>query len=292
MPADKPAGRNIIFFESYKGLPDYEKNPPFNVTEMKIHRELKNLLSTINTPTKECVAKEVNVPNSQNFPLKTNICDSSDFDKILALVIRLAPTLDKKNLTFWKIDVDQDGESKLLIGYIDISKDKHFQYPYLSLWLLKFIDNRYKATYAGPFLSGTIHAIRQFGQDAKNNMVFVQHLSCIECHPWVYLTIIDFSKQPEGAFFEFTYSETHSNFKPTIEYELPGMGHSVDAKVESRVPNPPNVEGPHLIQNFKLEDGTEEWWEFTCKGYKCDYNFSKGYAPEKLYKLWKGADKL
>ena len=146
--------------------------------------------------------------------------------------------------------------------------------------------------YAGPFLAGTLHAIKPFGPSVTNRMVFVRHQSCIECEPWIYVTVIDFSKVPNGAAFEFTYSRDHTAFVQTIEYELPGMGHSIDAEVETRIPPVFDVKGPHLIQHFKLEEGGHEWWVFTCKGLQCDYEMYLDQLPKQYEALWNKAERL
>jgi hypothetical protein len=49
----------------------------------------------------------------------------------------------------------------------------------------------------------------------------------------------------------FTYDSDHKDYDETIEYELPGMGHSVEANVETRVPKSVTASVPDLIQVFR-----------------------------------------
>jgi hypothetical protein len=128
-----------------------------------------------------------------------------------------------------------------------------------------------------------------FGQVDKRQIVFVRHSSCTECHPWVYLTAVDFFR-PNGAAFEFTYDEDHKSFKYDIEYVLPGMGHSVDAKVETRA-LPATPGGPHLMQEFRLDNGKTEWWVFRCANLKCDYEMHDE-LPSKYRASWRSGRKL
>src|SRR5207253_5279757 len=55
---------------------------------------------------------------------------------------------------------------------------------------------------------------------SKPNMVFVKHYSCLECEPWTYLTILDFSHTSKA--FQFTYAPDHKEYGDTLEYKLPG----------------------------------------------------------------------
>ena len=100
----------------------------------------------------------------------------------------------------------------------------------------------------------------------------------------------DFLPRPNGAAFEFTYDGDHQTFKPRIEYVLPGMGHSVDAKVETRA-LPATAAGPHLMQQFRLEDGKAEWWVFRCEKFKCDYEMYDE-LPGKYRQTWQRGRKL
>lgn len=62
------------------------------------------------------------------------------------------------------------------------------------------------------------------------------------------------------------------------------MGHSIDAKVETRVPTDTGTRGPHLLQYYDVEDGEDEWWSFTCSGAKCTPTVIKGKGPPKAWR--------
>jgi hypothetical protein len=288
------------FTELYKNLPDYEKNPPFTIEDKMLHAELRKSLSNISPYTKQCRAGSVLVWKAPiignergkdwRIDLWTNVCDLKKYKIVKGLIANLTLSLSPDNVTFWITDLDGDHEPDLIVGYIDISKGE-LKYPYLSLWRFKYSDGAYKALYAGPFLNGTFHAVRGFGTNPSKKAVFVKHLSCIECEPIVYLTAIDFEASDDAHAYEFTYSEKHEGFDPIIEYGLPGMGHTVDAEVETR-PLPPSESGPHLLQFFDVEGGPKEWWAFTCKEYKCDYQLYKNEAPPNFRSLWKKAKRI
>lgn len=287
--------------EAYNSLPNYDKNTPFTKTDKTQHSKLEQALAHTKPSDKECKAGSVLVWEAPIYPgdtsgkdwrvdLSTNICDSKKLVNLKKLLVGLAPTLSIDNMTAWLYDIDGDGKNDLIVGYIDVSKDQS-KYPYLSLWRLKLEQGLYKPYYAGPFLNGTFHAIRPFASKSKNNTVFVKHASCIECEPTIFLTALDFNAGSDVRAYEFTYNEKHEGFNPTMEYELPGMGHTVDAKVETRT-LPPSNTGPHLLQFFDMEEGPDEWWAFTCKNYKCDYQLYENAAPGNFKKLWDKARRL
>ena len=286
--------------ESYNSLPNRDKNTPFTNSDKSQYTKLKQAISDAKPSNTECKAGSVLLKKAPKyvedtsgkdwlFDFSTNICDSNKLLRIKELVRSLAPTLDINNITAWIYDLDNDHINDLVVGYVDVSPE--YRYPYLSLWRLKFEQSTYKAYYAGPFLNGRLHAVVPFGTKSKNKVVFVNHASCIECEPLVYLTPIDFDAGDDARPYEFTYNEKHEGFVPTIEYDLPGMGHTVDAKVETRI-LPPSAAGPHLLQFFDMEEGPDEWWAFTCKGYKCDFQLYKQTAPDKFKTLWEKAKRL
>jgi len=285
----------IIFKQYYGGLPDYEKNSPFNIldTHPDLHNELRKILLQTRVSDRECKSGSINVPGLSSYELRSNICNKSDYERIKKIIGKLAPSLDEKKLTFWIYNIDKNNEPDLIVGFIDLSGDERVQDPYLSLWLLKNDKSKYHVVYAGPFLYGELQNVMFFGPDKNNKMIFIKHQSCTECEPWIYVTIVDFLKKSNGDVFTFTYSENHKEYNPTIEYILPGMGHSVDAEVETRIPVQIDKNGPHLIQHYVMEDKTEEWWVFTCKERKCDYEFfKKSLLPEKYWVLWQKSKKL
>jgi hypothetical protein len=289
--------------EAYNALPNYDKNPVFTNTDKSQHEKLINALANITPSQKECKAGSVLVWKAPTYPgdtsgkdwrlnLSTNICEPKKLDSVRKLVGNLAPSLNMNNMTAWLTSLEGDKNSDLIVGYIDVSKDVS-KYPFLSLWRLKLENGLYRAIYAGPFLNGSFFAVRNFGENNKHKAVFIKFLSCIECEPIVYLTAIDFDADNDARPFEFTYNEKHEVFDPTIEYELPGMGHTVDAKVETRS-LPPSIEGPHLLQFYKMAkgEGPNESWAFSCKNYKCDFQLYKGKMPSEFKKLWSKATPL
>lgn len=280
-----------IHSQTDKVLPDYEKHSPFVNLKSDYSIKLYSLVTNASSSSDDCESGIVKVPNLFDYQLKSNICNKNDFLKIRTTLHSLVPTLNQKNITFWKTDINNDNEAELLVGYIEISKDDD-KYPYLSLWLVQFEKDHFKVSYFGPFLNGEVHAIKKFGPNNKNKIVFIRHQSCIECHPWIYLTPIDFLVKSKAAAYEFTYSEDHKEFGTTVEYELPGEGHSVDATVDTRIIQVFSNQGPHLMQRFELEEGENEWWVFTCKGLKCDYKMYEGKLPQQYKTLWDKAEKL
>jgi len=280
----------VQYVDYYKGLPNYDEQPAFIKDNQKAAYALHAALAKVNVSSRQCKVGVVNVWKDWKLALKSNICDARTFKALRGLVSQLAPGLRSDRTTLWLTDLGANSNPDLIVGHIDLSQD---QYPHLSLWRLRLENGAFKALYAGPFLDGEIYAVRPFGANPKRKIVFVKHVSCIECEPITYLTGIDFDADNDARPFAFTYSEAHGGFESTIEYALPGMGHTVDAKVETRT-LPPSVNGPHLLQFFKMDkgEGPDEWWAFTCKDYRCDYEMYKKAPPAKFFGLWKRAKRL
>jgi hypothetical protein len=280
----------VIYKKYYEGLPDYEKNSPFTSNDPGLHSQLESVIKAAAVTEKACAA----VPINDFYALDSNVCKASDSVKIKGILGKIAPSLDPKNLALWKADLDSDGLPELLVGYLtNLKETEDYSDPYFTLWLLKKNGKIYKVVHVGPFLAGRLHAIKSFGPFRKHKTVFVKFLSCTECHPWVYLLAVNFSASQDGSPFEFTYNKDHKSWGPTLEYELPGMGHSVDAEVETRIPSSSGPAGPHLLQKFTMKnDGTTEWWAFTCKGLKCDHKMSTGKMPQIYKDQWEKGEKL
>jgi len=288
----QPRGGGIVVFEPNRGLPAHERNSPFTTTDSRVHENLRRGLASTAAAAKECKVSDVTVPDFGKTPLFSNICNRRQYEALRTLVTELAPNLSRTRTTVWKSDLTGDAQPDILVGYIDISTDEHFRYPYLSVWRLEFKQGRYEAQFGGSFLTGQIHAIRPFGHDNTSNKVFVRHYSCVECEPWVYLTIVDFS-QTSAKSFEFTYSPDHRDYGSTIEYGLPGIGHSVDASVETRIPRASMPNRPDLIQTFRFRDENKiEWWVFSCTRGRCNYELYESTLPSKYRTLWASADRL
>ena len=293
MPAPRGAqnGSGVIYFEPNHGLPDYAHKSPFTANST-ISESLRRQLAEATASPARCKVDEVNVPELGKTPLFSNVCDKAQSDALRKLVAELAPDLTFATTAVWKAAVTPNGEAELVITHVDISTDEHFHYPYLSIWRLELKNGQLNAQFGGSFLSGQIHAIRPFGHENNANKVFVKHLSCIECEPWVYLSVLDFSQQSARS-LKFTYDSDHKDYGDTIEYELPGMGHSVDAKVETRVPKGDGVSVPDMMQEFRYtEEKKVEWWAFSCRRGQCDYRLFNGVLPEKYRISWSSADKL
>jgi hypothetical protein len=280
----------VIYKKYYEGLPDYEKNSPFTSNDPGLHSQLESVLKAAAVTEKACAA----VPINDFYALDSNVCKASDTIKIKSVLGKIAPALDPKNLALWKADLDSDGQPELLVGYLtNLKETEEYSDPYFTLWFLKKNGKIYKVVHVGPFLQGRLHTIRSFGPFRKDKTVFVKFLSCTECEPSVYLLAVNFGASKDGSPFEFTYSEDHKSWGPTLEYELPGMGHTVDAEVETRIPSSIGPTAPHLIQKFNIEAGkTIEWWVFTCTGLRCDYKMTTGQLPAEYKIYWDKAEKL
>lgn len=285
----------VIYFKPYDGVPNYKEFSPFQLEESKIESLIKHTASLSND--KECSVAEISAEHAK-YTLKSNVCKKSDFDKATALIQSVAPKLIKNNITFWLHNIDKDIENELIIGYVDISNSEHFKYPYFSLWSLNKKQGKYETSFLGTYLNGSLLGINNFSQGVTTT-AFVKYVSCIECEPWVYLTLIDLSvtssAKSEGFGktnkYWFTYDSTHDVYSESMEYALPGHGHSTDADVETRLPKK-NKHGIDAIQNFKLKDGGNEWWYFSCKKKICDYVLYKGDMPNKYAEIWDGAIEL
>src|SRR5208283_1062531 len=292
MPAPSKAQSNsgIVYFEPNRGLPDYAHKSPFTANA-GVSEALRHRLAEATTSPKQCKVGEVGVPGLGKTPLFSNLCDKAQSDALRKLVAALAPDLTFATTAVWKVAITPNGEAQPVITHVDISTDE-FHYPYLSISRLEVTNDQLNAQFVGSFLSGQIHAVRPFGHEENSNKVFVKHLSCIECEPWVYLSVLDFSQQSARS-LKFTYDSDHKDYDETIEYELPGMGHSVEADVETRVPKSGDASVPDLIQTFRYkEEKKVEWWVFSCQGGQCDYQLFEGALPEKYRKSWTSADKL
>jgi len=290
---DQPRGSEVKFFDPNQGLPDYEKNSPFVGSDPRLHESLNRLLSSASAASRYCKVGATPAPGIGDQPLLSNLCRRPEFEELRSLVSRLAPSLDKNRLTLWKADLHAPGRNGLIVGYIDISQEKDFPYPYLSLWYLDSDKGRFRATYGGSYLAGELHAIRQFGPGGSQKRVFVLYQSCLECHPWIFMSVLDFAASGQASHFRFTYDADHKKFSNSFEYDLPGMGHSVDAAAETRIPKAADPNGPHLFQHFRYKnEAKEEWWVFTCQGLKCDHEMYLKELPTKYRQAWNNSEKL
>jgi hypothetical protein len=286
-----PASHAVTYKPYYEGLPDYDARSPFRPIDGPLSADLAVALRAARIAATPCPA----VSLGEYFePLAGNVCQPADAARIKRLLARAAPSLVPDRLALWLTDLEADGEPELVLMYSIPPADRpattDFD-PYTAFWLLHRAGPRYAVTHFGIFLAGRVHAVASFGPDRTRKVVFVRHVSCTECHPWVYLTAAGFDGRGGGSFFEFTYSKDHAGWAPQIEYELPGMGHSTDAAVETRIPRAASSGAPHLIQHFALHEGGSEWWIFRCRSRRCDYErhdaLSARYAAH-----WRAAGRL
>ena len=288
---------SVIYKKYYKGLPDYETNSPFVNAAPAVHQAIKAKITKLKVNTEDCTMSSVKGPYGALYAFRSNVCEKDEHADIRTLLSKLAPSLEESHLTFWIDDLNQDGEAEILAEHLDFSESYDPKHPalggdgYRSYWLLRWTGSKYEEIHVGPFLVGELHNIRPFGRATGEKVMFVKHPSCTACDPWIYQTVVDFYAGENGDVFRFTYSKDHQSFGPTLEYRLPGRGHSVDANVETRT-TAPGENGPHLMQFFDLEEGQDEWWIFTCKGMKCDYEMFLNELPLKFKKVWEDAENL
>ena len=282
----------LEFKNPYQGAQDYEKDSPFlqDVPE-KAHLVLRSIMLQAKTSSKGCVwAKVKNKVFEKTYTHRGNICGAGQIARLRAAIAPLAPKLAPGAIAAWKTDLDGDREPELIITYHHTAEDN---YPFLTLWTLKFTEGKYHPTYIGPFLDGVLRVIRSF-PDGGSPKLFVRHQSCYECCPWVYISIIDPLFGRDGAFYLFNYTDQEDGFSEQFEFVLPGEGHSVEAKVETRIPKTPPTEGPHLMQKFRLtETGETEWWMFRCEGFRCGSHMVKARKLDPdLHRIWTKAGRL
>jgi len=272
----------------YQGLPEFAADPPFKPFDEAASRALTAALHAASDTRTPCPMTKA----AQDFPdVKGNICRAADASRLREVLAGVAPSLDPAKLALWKVDLDGDARPELVVAYSFASAGEPGD-PYLAIWLVKPKAVRYEPLYAGTYLAGQVHAVTRFGP-SKAKVLFVRSQNCTECHPWVFLHAITFPAEGAPvAFFEFTYAKDHAAFGPTIEYALPGRGHSMDAKVETRVPAPEQPATPHLIQLFRLDDGKTEWWLFRCAGLRCDYELHMDRLPGQYLRAWLRGERL
>ena len=274
----------IQFKQYYAGVPNYAELRLFESRSIKLNSELRRLVSEAAVADSPCRRGVLTPTAGSERILESNLCDGVSFDPIKALLRTLAPGLNANQMTFWKTDLDSDGRAELLVEYVDLA-GQDVTDAYLSLWLLRIVNDRLLVSYAGPYLSGRIHTYQPFGDASSRRKVFVRYQSCTECHPWIFLSAIDFFATPQAEVFLFNYSKRQKEFVKSLEYRLPGHGHSIDAEVETRAVEP-TLLGPHLIQQFRLAKGGSEWWVFSCLRLRCDHQMFLNELPSEYAHLW------
>ncbi|HXC65535.1 MAG TPA: hypothetical protein VNZ67_14325 [bacterium] len=243
------------------------------------------------------ITKPYSIVLDKYFSLTSNV-EKKDVSTLQKAVSSISTELNPKLTSYWKVNLGKDGEPSLLVTYDNPEaltppvEKPDFSYNYLNLWLFQWQDGRYQIYYIGPFLQGTVHEPKVIGA-LENKSIVVEHVSCMECEPWVYLTFaypnrskMDFSP------FLFSYSKDKQDGDINLEYDLPGMGSSIDANVETRIPSDKSESAPTIIQNFRMIDCGEkrkdEWWVFRCKDFKCKPEVYD-LLPPSVERYWKNS---
>ena len=269
-------------FESnyyHNDLPDYGKlaNKKWsNSEEQEFLNIFKNLKFTESNPC-DISLKGIHVSR------KDNKCNQSESDSLGLFIKTKAPWIDISHLAYLKKIINEIPTLFIFISSID--KEQH---EYMALYQFTFLPNEISTQFYGPFLNGNYQAVSKInGKDT----LFIRHVSCAECHPWVYLEAIQFlSDKNTGVPLHFNYSFGEPSWSPYLEYELPGHGHSVEALVETRITST----GPYsIIQKFSLNKGTKtEWWGFNCDNFRCKTDLRKGDLPKDWVKEWKTGEPI
>ena len=280
-PAAPEAPSGLRFKAYYEDLPDLDKALPFAGKTAADTDALRTLISRERRLQMPCPAAVGAV----------EMCGEAakEAHRLLNAMAHGLPL--GKFSKLWLADLDGDNVDELIAQYdtaANTSSDR-----YAAFFIFHWKATQCVVTSASWFLEGSLHAIADFGPTTTKK-AFLRFASCTECHPWIYLLAFDPLVRPFGAAFDLSYDvhEAEDSWNPQIEYELPGMGHSIDAEVETRLPERPAPGGPHLLQYFKVEGGEDEWWSFTCMDQKCRPRVFKGTPPQPLLEQWKKAKRL
>jgi len=262
------------------GFPDLDKNPPFADQGPKQAAALRTLVGAY--AQAPCPGDSIAIAST------AEICGRPK-DNAMGLLQAMSHGLPPGQFgRLWRTDLDGDREPEILVQYDAKSGGDR----YAAFFAFQWKTGTYQVTAASWFLGGSLHAVQPFGPQATRT-VFLRFVSCTECEPWVYLTPLDFLARPDGDAFIFSYSaDADASWEPQIEYVLPGNGHSIDAKVETRLPQSPVAGGPHLLQHFDVEGGPAEWWSFTCIARRCNATKYTGKAPAAFLSRWNSARPL
>jgi hypothetical protein len=279
--ATSAAGAQVTYKRYYEGLPDLEAVRPFAGQESAEAEKLRQLLSEGRSSACE--------PRAGQTAGAREICGSVAAE-IRGLLGEMATGLPSGRFSgLWFAELEP-GQGEALLAQYD-TRDDQYGDRYAAFFAFQWRAERYRVTTASWFLEGSLHAVELFGPSGRR-AAFVRVLSCTECCAWVYLVACDFVPEPDGAAYQFSYAiDADESWQWQIEYELPGKGHSIDARVETRLPDQA-PSGPHLLQYFDVEDGEDEWWSFRCEGLRCKPELFEGKAPEWFAVAWNGARPL
>jgi hypothetical protein len=287
--------------ESPPAPPSYAKKSPFSVADKAIQEKLRRLVQKSGVSDKRCQMGQV---SNYQFPITSNICDGTRLQEFKKLVTVLAPSFDPVRLGLWIYRVGEKKENALLVTYVDLNLHEP-DTPYLSLWSVTWPNGKmkikFKVAKQGSFLFGQVVEISQFGTSKKNRVVILKHQNCVECEPSSYFTFIDFSAEPKAKSYDFTLADDHKQFGDGLECVTGQLDEDAPITIETRVlPASPN--GPHVLQRVthgispeppsepeepRPKPDLDEWWTFTCKGYRCDYRREAAEKPSaEFQKLW------
>lgn len=275
-------------------LPKLEKNIPFTIT----NEAFEGLVETINKAESGSIRGGSN--HDEKFRLSSNF-KKNDLEKIRSYFARKLKLDTRYEYSFWKIKRSTDGPNDLIVGAVFLrtigtdAAGEVFSDPYSYFWYLKQERDSYTVLSIDHVLKGDIVSTSRM-QGRKNTAFYIRSQSCTECHPWIYLAAFALEEsRPELMQWKFSYSNEKKkmDYVSELEYELPGLGHSVEAKVETRVIEQSFGTEPRIVQRFyEMDDGGEEWWDFKCVADKCDSVVRKGELPGYLRAAWESGKKL
>lgn len=277
---------------------NFDEIRPFSTRDRAQDPRLRSLIQTVAAGAGRCLESAVILTAGSDF----EVCDSDQIVAMRSLLGIMAPALDPERMDrFIVAELNGDDERELIVTYrIDHCTDWmrsdrapcRYHDRYMAAFLFRWLGDRYRVAHAGNFLEGALHAIAAFGPEARERSLFFRQQSCTECEPWVFLFVVDFSADPDGTAFEFTYAVDHQTWDMDIEYRLPGMGHSIEATVDTRITARGGPDGPHLMQLFDLAEGADEWWLFRCSDRRCDYEMFENALPAEYVAMWEKALRL
>lgn len=209
----------------------------------------------------------------------------TESQKLNTTFTKIAPFFAKSAISFWKEDLNGDGTTELLVGLTTLVNND----PYYGLYIIKANGEKTEVSFKGPFLGGSFLKTGFLGGQDRKKTIFIKHQSCTECHPTIYLSAIDFRSDENGMSLLFDYSGKNTHWAPTMEYQLPGMGHSVEADVETRTCK--NTSST-LLQKFALKTGKTEWWSFVCEYSRCKSQILTKEIPKNIQLAWETGSKL
>jgi len=296
-----PESSSIV--DVYSGLPPYGQLFSLIQAPRTRQQELTDAIRHASISREGC-ATVAPLKDYEYSDLHGNICNEADRATLTSLLTQATPFLDPTRLAFYKDDLDGDGAPDLLVGYVAISRT--FPDPFFAFYFISFKHEQLVIRLNGPYLNGRWHAFAPFGPAPKGKTVFVRYQSCTSCHFGLYLETVNFQMSETGAPFLFGAYRSDKqkqkdirSFRSSIEYTLPGRGHSVDAEVETKIINRSHPRNPSIIQKFTIlkeeelkPTGEVEWWLFSCQELQCPSNPILGKLPVAYAKLWKQGQKL